>query len=139
MNTSPRPNSDLSNSPLGSQALLTGYPLRIAIQAAKKVVFVDVGALIAAEASGNYVLLQHKSGSYLVREPIAKIQEKLSPHGFVRIHRGILVNVVFVREFVRVSSSEGVIRMVGGKEYAVSRKYRDNLRFFAECWLGLTL
>lgn len=111
---------------------------RIAIKAGDKVLLVDAGHVIAAEASGNYVSLQHISGSYLIREPIARIEEKLSPYGFVRIHRGILVNAAFVKEFMRASGGEYLIRMTSGKEYTVSRTYKGNLRLFAESWLGST-
>jgi DNA-binding LytR/AlgR family response regulator len=111
---------------------------RIAIKAGDKVLFVDAGQVIAAEARGNYVSLQHISGSYLIREPIVRIEEKLSPYGFVRIHRGILVNAAFVKEFMRASGGEYLLRMTSGKEYTVSRTYKRNLRLFAESWLGST-
>jgi len=111
---------------------------RIAIKAGDKVHFVDAEHVMAAEASGNYVSLQHISGSYLIREPIARIEEKLSSYGFVRIHRGILVNAAFVKEFMRAADGEYLIRMTSGKEYTVSRTYKGNLRLFAESWLGST-
>jgi len=112
---------------------------RIAIKAGEKVVFLDATQVIAAEASGNYVSLQHVSGSYLIREPIARIEQKLSPFGFVRIHRGILVNAAYAKEFTRASSGEYSIRMTSGQEYTVSRTYKTNLRRFAQSWLGSTV
>jgi len=112
---------------------------RIAIKAGDKILFLDAGQVMAAEASGNYVSLQHVSGSYLIREPITRIEEKLSPYGFVRIHRGILVNAAFVKEFMRASGGEYSIRMTSGQEYTVSRTYKGNLRLFAESWLGSTI
>jgi hypothetical protein len=65
---------------------------RIAIKDKGRVVFVDSGELVSAEAHGNYVLLQQKSGSYLLRETISGIAEKLRPYGFIRIHRSVLVS-----------------------------------------------
>ncbi len=112
---------------------------RIAIRVGDKVLFLDAGQVIAAQASGNYVSLQHVSGSYLIREPIARIEQKLGPFGFVRIHRGILVNAAFVKEFTRASGGEYLIRMTSGQEYTVSRTYKGNLRLFAESWLGSTI
>lgn len=109
---------------------------RIAIKAGDRVLFVDAGHIMAAEANGNYVLIQHESGSYLIREPIAKTEEKLSPYGFFRIHRGTLVNAAFVKEFMRASGGEYLVRMTSGKEYTVSRMYKGNLKLFAESWLG---
>lgn len=112
---------------------------RIAIGVSRKIIFLDPREIFAAEAKGNYVELHHSTASYLIREPIARLEEVLSPHGFVRIHRSVLVNAAFVREFVRATSGECLIRIDNGKEYRVSRTYKRNLRFVAESWLGATL
>lgn len=61
---------------------------RVAIRDKARIVFVDLTELVSAEAQGNYILLQQqKSGSFLLRETLAKLAEKLGPHGFIRIHR----------------------------------------------------
>ena len=39
-------------------------------QAEKKILFIDSADIIAVEAEGNYVLLQHESSGYLLREVI---------------------------------------------------------------------
>ena len=55
-----------------------GPASRIAIKAEKKILFIDSADIIAVEAEGNYVLLQHESSGYLLRESISTMAEKLS-------------------------------------------------------------
>src|SRR5437764_13380460 len=110
---------------------------RIAIKDKGRVVFVDSGELISAEAHGNYVLLQQKSGSYLLRETICGIAEKLRPYGFIRIHRSVLVNVAFVVTIQPGAGSEYLLRTNTGRQYHVTRTYRKNLPRHALLWIGI--
>jgi two-component system LytT family response regulator len=109
---------------------------RIAIKTKGRVLFISPGDVCAVEAQGNYVLLQRQSGSYLLRESISAIAEKLNPYGFIRIHRSVLVNSSFVEEIQPCSTGEYVIRIKGGKEYTVTRTYKKNLKSLAEFWIG---
>jgi DNA-binding LytR/AlgR family response regulator len=109
---------------------------RIAIRAGKKILFIDSADIIAVEAEGHYVMLQHKSSGYLLRESISTMAEKLSLLGFVRIHRSSLVNVAFVEEIQPLSTGEYMLRVRGGKRYTVTRTYKKNLHLLAESWIG---
>lgn len=109
---------------------------RVAIRDKSRIVFVDLAELVSAEAQGNYVLLQQKSGSYVLRETLAALAEKLGPHGFIRIHRSVLVNVAFVEAIEPGIGSEYILRTRTGKEYHVTRNYRANLRGLAQFWIG---
>jgi two-component system, LytTR family, response regulator len=109
---------------------------RIAIKAKGKIVFVDSAEIIALEADGNYVSLRHTSGTYVIRESISIIAEKLDPFGFVQIHRGVLVNRVYIEELRRCATRAYLVRVSGGKEYTITRTYKDNLRRLADSWLG---
>lgn len=87
-------------------------------------------------AEGNYVLLQQESRSYLLRETISVVAEKLEPFGFVRIHRSVIVNRAFVEEITPHPTGEYGLRVKGGKEYTVTRTYKENLKSLAEFWIG---
>jgi len=113
-----------------------GSASRIAIKAGKKILFIDSADIIAVEAEGNYVLLQHKSSGYLLRESISTMAEKLSLFGFVRIHRSSLVNAALVEEIQPLPTGEYVLRVKGGKKYIVTRTYKKNLHLLAESWIG---
>jgi DNA-binding LytR/AlgR family response regulator len=54
-----------------------GYPM-IAIKAKGRILFINPGDVVAVQAEGNYVLLQRESDSYLLRESISTVAEKLN-------------------------------------------------------------
>jgi two-component system LytT family response regulator len=109
---------------------------RVAIKVKGKILFINLAAVIAVQADGNYVLLQQESSSHLLRESIAMVAEKLEPCGFIRIHRSVLVNTSFVEEIRSYATGEYGLRMKGGKEYTVTRTYKKNLKSLAEFWIG---
>jgi len=109
---------------------------KIAIKTKGRILFIDPKDVLIVEAQGNYVLLQRQSGSYLLRESISAIAEKLKAYGFIRIHRSVLVNSSFVEEIEPWSTGEYVLRIKGGKEYTVSRTYKNNLKSLARFWVG---
>ncbi len=121
---------------LGKLRLLPERNPRVAIKDKGRIVFVDVMELVSVEAHGNYVLLQQKTGSYLLRETISGIASKLHAHGFIRIHRSVLVNSTFVDTIQAESSGDYVLRTKTGKQYHVTRTYRDNLKGLAQFWIG---
>jgi DNA-binding LytR/AlgR family response regulator len=109
---------------------------KIALKLKEKVLFFDVADLTVIEAQGNYILLRRRSSCYRLRESISQVVEKLKPHGFIRIHRSVLVNASFVEEIRPQSTGQYSLRVTGGKEYQVTRKYKDNLRCIAQLWIG---
>jgi two-component system LytT family response regulator len=110
--------------------------IRFAIKANGRILFINPSEVVAVMAEGNYVLLQQESGSYLLRESISAVAEKLEPFGFVRIHRSVLVNALFVEEIKPYSTGEYGLVVKGGKEYTVTRTYKQNLKALAEFWIG---
>jgi len=111
------------------------YP-RIAIKAKGRILFVNPGDVVAVQAEGNYVLLRRESDSYLLRESISVVAEKLKPYGFIRINRSALVNTSFVVEIKPYSTGKYGLRLEGGKEYAVARGYKKNLKSLTEFQIG---
>jgi two-component system LytT family response regulator len=115
---------------------LLSKPAKIAIKTKGRILFVDPADVVIVEAQGNYVLLQRQTGSYLLRESISTMTEKLKPYGFIRIHRSTLVNSSYVEEIQPWTTGEYALRLKGGKEYTVSRTYKNNLRSLARFWVG---
>jgi two-component system LytT family response regulator len=80
------------------------------------------------EAAANYVRLNTAKDSYLFRETISRISDRLNPADFVRIHRSMIVNVRRIKELIPVNSGEYVVILNSGKELSCSRGYRSNLQ-----------
>ena len=109
---------------------------RIAIKARGKILVLDVADIVSVEAQGNYISLKHGTNSYLLREPLSCMAEKLKPYGFMRIHRSVVVNTSTVEEIQPLPSGEYRLRVKGGKEYLVTRTYKHNLKDLAQLWVG---
>jgi len=109
---------------------------RIAFSVKGSILLLDLAGILAVQAEGNYVSLRQQTNHHLVREPLSSIAEKLKAYGFIRIHRSVVVNVSAVEEIQPLSTGEYRLRLKGGKEYLVSRKYKRNLRDLAQLWIG---
>jgi DNA-binding LytR/AlgR family response regulator len=109
---------------------------RIAFKAKGNILLLDLADIWAVQAEGNYVSLQHRSNPYLVHESLSSMAEKLKPYGFIRIHRSVVVNIAAVEEIQPLPTGEYRLRAKGGKEYLVTRTYKNNLRELAQLWLG---
>ncbi len=112
-----------------------GHPM-IAIKAKGRILFINPGDVVAVQAEGNYVSLQRESDSYLLRESISTVAEKLKPYGFIRIHRSALVNASFVVEIKPYPTGKYGFRVKGGKEYPVTSGYKKNLKALTEFRIG---
>jgi len=111
-------------------------PSKVAIKAKGRILFIDPAEVAVIRAEGNYVLLEKRSGSYLLRESLSTVAEKLKPHGFIRIHRSMLVNTSFVEEIQPWPTGEYVLKIKGGQELTVTRMYKNNLKSIAQRWVG---
>jgi DNA-binding LytR/AlgR family response regulator len=120
----------------GLQALAKPQSLRVAIKVSGKILFINLGDVVSVRAKGKCVWLQGKASSYLMRESISVMAETLETHGFIRIHRSVLVNTSFVEEIRPLSTGEYCLRVESGKEFMVTRTYKKNLKSLAELWIG---
>jgi DNA-binding LytR/AlgR family response regulator len=109
---------------------------RIAFKAKGSILLLELADILAVQAEGNYVSLQHRPNAYLVHESLSSMAEKLKPYGFIRIHRSVVVNGSAVEEIQPLPTGECRLRVKGGKEYLVTRTYKHNLRDLAQLWVG---
>ena len=101
---------------------------RMVIRAGGKVVFLDLAEVDWIEAAANYVKLNVGKESYLLREGIGRVSERLDPDRFVRIHRSVIVNVRKIKELQPCDSGEYIAVLRNGKELSCSRGYRAELQ-----------
>jgi two-component system LytT family response regulator len=105
---------------------------RLVIKVNGRVVFLDLDSIDWVEAAANYVRLNIGKESYLLRETIGGISERLDAKHFVRIHRSTIVNVRKIKELIPVNSGEYVVVLKSGKELSCSRGYRAGLQGIVE-------
>jgi two-component system LytT family response regulator len=104
---------------------------RIALKDQGRVRLVDVSEVQYIESEGNYVLFHLTKGSIMIRDTMTRIEQRLQPHGFVRIHRSVIVNREAVSEFHPWYTGEYVLKLRTGKEFTVTRTFKHNLAQFS--------
>src|SRR5579864_5776043 len=105
---------------------------RLVIKVNGRVVFLSLDSIDWVEAAANYVRLNVGKESYLLRETIGGISERLDANHFVRIHRSTIVNIRKIKELIPVNSGEYVVVLKNGKELSCSRGYRAGLQGIVE-------
>jgi two-component system LytT family response regulator len=105
---------------------------RLVIKAGGRVVFVDADEIHWVEAAANYVKLKTEKESYLLRESIGHVSERLDAAQFIRIHRSTIVNVKQIKELQPCNSGEYIVVLKSGKELSCSRGYRAGLQQLIE-------
>lgn len=88
---------------------------------------VKVADVEAFEAAGNYVRIALPETSYLVRGTLAEYERDLDPRSFARIHRSTIVNVDRIDRVTPQLHGDFVVTLHGGKQYRMSRSFRDRV------------
>ena len=71
---------------------------RILVRSPERIVFLKPEEIDHAEAAGNYVVLHAGKERHIVRETTAAMEARLTPAGFMRISRSVIVNLACIRE-----------------------------------------
>ncbi len=100
---------------------------RFVVKTAGRAFFVKVEQVDWIEAQGNYVSLHVNTEEHLIRDSLAKLESKLDPNQFVRIHRSTMVNINQIKELYPASHSDYFVMLRSGKELLMSRNYRKKL------------
>lgn len=114
---------------------LVGTPLRPGSPASERIVvrsrgrirFVSAEDVSLVEAAGDYVTLHAGGRTHLVRSTLSDMEERLAPHGFVRIGRSHLVNADRTVELRPLGDGRYRIVLDDGSEAESSRRYRDRV------------
>ena len=72
------------------------------------------------EAEGNYLQIYTRNKNYRFRETISAVQNALEQHGFVRVHRGFLVNQAVVEQL-----GADTLKLADGRSLPIGRNYAE--------------
>jgi DNA-binding LytR/AlgR family response regulator len=99
----------------------------IPVEVGNRTVLVKLSTISHVEASGDYVRLYADGASYLLRASLSALEDEWSSAGFVRIHRGYLVDLARVQE-LRTDSEGGCHVKLGDQELPVSRRHTREVK-----------
>lgn len=102
---------------------LTGHERHFCFHTANADVKLPLDEILYFEAEGNYIRLYADTEEYRFRDTLSAIENALSDSGFVRIHKGFLVNQSSVR---KLTSEEAELR--NGAKLPIGRTYTEAAR-----------
>jgi two-component system, LytTR family, response regulator len=101
---------------------------RLAVKSDGRILSLRTADIDWVEAEGNYVRLHLGKASYLYREKIAALEERLDARRFRRIHRSTIVNVERIKAFVPWFRKDYRVVLHDGTELTLSRNYKDRVQ-----------
>ncbi|MEM8569152.1 MAG: LytTR family DNA-binding domain-containing protein [Bacteroidota bacterium] len=79
------------------------------------------------EAYDYYVKIHLQGHFLLLRESLKKLEVRLQPFGFLRVHKSAIVNSKYISSVEPVTSKEFMLDMKEGQRVKVSRNYKNSL------------
>jgi two-component system LytT family response regulator len=111
------------------QAFLTHVPAKIG----DRILVFAAGDIAYFYASDKYTFLVAGDRELIVDRTLAELEAALDPGCFVRIHRGTIVNVAYVKEIVSLLGGRYLCRLKQPpRDLPVSRSMVGNLRHFLQ-------
>ena len=103
------------------------YTTRIVFKSRGRIVFLPVSDIRWISAEENYVRICTQNETHLLRETMARLEEKLDPDMFLRVHRSSIVNLQHVKEVRTEADGEYAVVLVNGEKLTMSRGYRSRI------------
>jgi LytTr DNA-binding domain len=104
------------------------YQTTISVKMHGRVTFLDLADVDWIEAQGNYLALHAGATTHLVRDSLTRLESKLDPALFVRVHRGIIVAANRIRVITSLGAGDAQLHLKDGSELRLSRTYRDRIQ-----------
>ncbi len=108
-------------------AVVPQFLTRVAVKDRNRFLLLNVGEVHFIESAGDYVRLNARGRSFLVRMTLSELERRLDPRSFARIHRSTIVNLDRVTEIAPQVSGDFDVVLNDARVLRMSRSYRDRL------------
>jgi DNA-binding LytR/AlgR family response regulator len=105
-----------------------GLPARLALETRQGIVLLAPDEISHAQLDGALVTVHTRRGEFLCDLPLQDLEQRLRPHGFLRVHRRALLNIAHVIRLDPVETGGYVARTADGGAVEVSRLAARDLR-----------
>jgi two-component system LytT family response regulator len=96
------------------------------LSTAEKIHIVEVDNILRCESDNYYTrFFFTDGGTVLVSKTLKENEELLKDHNFLRPHKSHLVNIKYIKSFIKHEG--GYIVMTDGSKVPVSRRKRENV------------
>ena len=103
------------------------HPDRLVVKSGGRIHFLRPADIDWVEADGKYARLHVGKDVHAVRQPMKQVADRLTPHGFVRIHRSAIVNLDRIKELEPWFHGEYVVLLRDGTKLTSSAAYSAEL------------
>ena len=103
-------------------------PDRLVVQSGSGERLLDFADIECLEASRNYASVYADGREFLLRETLARLEERLQERGFIRTHRSYLVNRDWVAGVEAADGGTQNLVLRSGRRVPLSRSRRDDVR-----------
>lgn len=110
------------------ETLGSGPMTRLFVRSGNNVIPVPVNSIAWFEADGDYVIAHTDTARHMLHLSLNRLETRLDPKKFVRIHRAHIVNMDRVTAFRRQDRTKLVAEMSDGTRLAVSRERAKEIR-----------
>ncbi len=103
------------------------YIKRIPVKSARGTRLILTEEIDWIGAAGHYVELHLGRETHLIRERMARLEQRLNPEKFVRIHRSTIINIDHIQELHPLFSGNHLVILRDGTELNMSRTYNEKM------------
>lgn len=104
------------------------YPSRFSIKAEGRILVCRCDEIMWLEAKGKNVCAHLPGKDHMFRDTLNRLEERLDPQRFLRLHRSYIVNLDHVREVQRWFNHEMLVILRDGTKLQVSRNACEKLK-----------
>jgi len=103
---------------------------RFLIRQSGQIVIINAQEITHVEAMEDYVNIHTSRAEYLVQHSLSRLETKLNPEQFVRVHRSYIVNIEAVKTIEQLASGRYCLITKQGKSITISRSGMKRLKEF---------
>ena len=100
---------------------------RILVKSSGEIFFLKADEIDWIEAEGDYMKFHVAGRSHLMRETMARLEARLDPKRFIRIHRSTIVNIDRLRKLSPSFAGEYAVILQDGTKLKLSRGYHERI------------
>lgn len=100
---------------------------RIMLKSAGEIFFLKVAEIDWIEAEGDYMKFHVNGRTHLMRETMARLEARLDPRQFIRIHRSTIVNLDRLQKLSPSFAGEYVVILRDGTKLRLSRGFHERI------------
>ena len=103
------------------------YLEKLVVKSDESLIFLKIKQIDWFEAFGNYVKVHVGKQIYILRSTMNRMEAKLDPNQFIRIHRSVIVNSDCIKGLFPLNTGDTILVLKDNTKLTLSRHYRNRI------------